>query len=179
MKAMPTLRINFANRPAWRELPILALCAALVLTVGILANALNLAAQASALQTRADQLDLAQRKLMKERSRAPQSAAARDQASVADAIGRDLATPWGAVFYAIEQNTGSDVSLLNITSSPTRAQLTLDGEARSLSAMLDFLKRLQGEPIFRTIELVGHHVDPADSLQAVRFTLLLRWRGSA
>ncbi|MFS2214999.1 hypothetical protein ACCD08_10850 [Telluria sp. Tellsp104] len=88
----------------------------------------------------------------------------------------ELARPWEALFGALEQASGPDISLLAMTPRGAMESITLDGEARNLTALLAFMRQLRAGGFFTEIHLRDHHVDAADALHPVRFAVQLKWR---
>jgi Tfp pilus assembly protein PilN len=86
------------------------------------------------------------------------------------------AAPWGRLFGALESATSPDLSLLALDPAPERRELRLEGEARNLEALLDYMRRVGATPPFVRAQLQSHQASQEDGQRPVRFTLELSWR---
>jgi Tfp pilus assembly protein PilN len=86
------------------------------------------------------------------------------------------AAPWDRLFGALELAAGRDVSLIGLDPAPERRQLRLEGEARNLEALLDYMRRVGATPPFVRAQLQSHQASTEDRQHPVRFTLELSWR---
>jgi Tfp pilus assembly protein PilN len=86
------------------------------------------------------------------------------------------APPWDRLFGALESATGPDLSLLALDPAPERRELRLEGEARNLEALLDYMRRVGATPPFVRARLQSHQASMEDGQRPVRFTLELTWR---
>lgn len=180
MNRLPVLRLDHARaqhpRLGW---PALLLGLALVLCALAAFESIRLASSAAALEDQVQEREQADaHALRRQRAphRGPESVA---EERLAERIRVELALPWDRLFGAIENCAGPDVSLLNLTPAPARHELALSGEARNMAALLDFLRRLQGNGAFPGVYLRDHHVDPGDPSQPVRFSIQLNWGGGS
>ena len=180
MKRMRLLRLDHgAHAPRWLRAPALALAAALLACAAQGLYAFRLAESALQLQQlEAARLQVAGYGAPKRGQERARKRLAPSDETLAAQLRAELAKPWERLFSAIEDSTGPDVSLLSLTPTPGRPQLQIGGEARSMAALLAFLKRLQESGAYPGVYLREHHVDPADPRQAVRFSMELRWERS-
>lgn len=86
------------------------------------------------------------------------------------------APPWDRLFGALETAAGADVGLLVFDPAPDRRQVRLEGEARDLQALLDYLRRAGAAAPFERAQLQNHQVVQDVPGHPVRFTLDLAWR---
>jgi Tfp pilus assembly protein PilN len=100
-------------------------------------------------------------------------ATARAGTALGVAAGRALGQPWEQFFGALEACAGPDVGLLALDAGSGRAQVT--GEARDLSALLGYLRRLGASPAFAAVDLQTHQLQQDNPQHPVRFVLLLTW----
>lgn len=91
-------------------------------------------------------------------------------------IVRRLSRPWQKLLLAIETNSDERISLLEIRPDAGRHTLRLMGEAVSLDAALEYLKKLQALEVLARAHLVSY--GPAPSGSGVRFILQAEWVGS-
>lgn len=88
---------------------------------------------------------------------------------------RRLDAQWNALFSAVESALGADVALLAIQPDLAAGRVTLNGEAKSLPAALDFAARLNRGAVLSEAMLGAHEVRVNDAHRPVRFTLGARW----
>jgi len=176
MRHLPVVRLDHAGaeRP-WLRWP-LALLAAVACVCAVLAyQAVDLAGRAARVDEQVQAAQGRRQDAARARSRprpTPESLAEqRVLAQLQEATGR----PWERLFNAIEQASGPDVSLLTLAPQVAGRELSLAGEARSMAALLAFMRQLQDNGFFNRVYLHDHHVDPADALHPVHFSLQLKW----
>jgi Tfp pilus assembly protein PilN len=112
-----------------------------------------------------------------------------DRYASAQIAGKDLATeiqranrviahlslPWDELFAALEGSEDYDVALLNVEPDAEKRGLVLTGEAKSLDAMLDFVRYLQEQDCLTDVSLQSHKVNLQDRDKPVRFKVLATW----
>jgi Co/Zn/Cd efflux system component len=159
---MPPLLLSHLAAPAipGRQLLVVALLALALAIVGALRLA-DLREQAAAL-------------------RADSARAARHLQRTAARVGdaHKQAAPgvrWERLFQAMEASAGPDVALLAFDPAPQQRRLRLDGEARDLPALLDYLRRLGTAGPFVRVRLQSHQVVHDDPQHPVRFTVVADW----
>jgi Tfp pilus assembly protein PilN len=175
MRRLPAVRLDHAGaEQPWLRWP-LALLAGVACVCAMLAyQAIDLMGTAARLDA---QVEAAQGRRQAARAHSrprptPQSLA--EQRALAQ-LREATAKPWERLFSAIERASGPDVSLLTLAPQAAGTELTLSGEARSMAALLAFMRQLQKAGFFNRVYLHDHHVDPADAMHPVRFSLLLKW----
>jgi hypothetical protein len=176
MKRLHALRLDHARaQPRCLRLPALLLAGAACVAAALLADALQLAASAAQLEDQVRQRARGDGGAALARAAPRASAEVLAERRLAARIQAELGMPWERLFGALEQASGPDIGLLTMAPQPAQAELNLDGEARNMAALLEFMRRLQGGGFFSAVYLRGHHVDPADEMHAVRFSLRLQW----
>ena len=86
-----------------------------------------------------------------------------------------LITPWSALLVAIEQAEMQDIALLSLEPNSKKQLVTLTGEAKNLSVVLQYIKQLQQTPMLSQVYLQKHNIDESDASKPVRFSLLAKW----
>ena len=86
-----------------------------------------------------------------------------------------LITPWSALLVAIEQAEMQDIALLSLEPNSKKQLVTLTGEAKNLSVVLQYIKQLQQTPVLSQVYLQKHSIDESDASKPVRFSLLAKW----
>ncbi|MEI6299817.1 MAG: PilN domain-containing protein [Betaproteobacteria bacterium] len=86
--------------------------------------------------------------------------------------------PWDRLFRDIEDATNKDVGLLSIQPEANNRVLRIDGEARDLAALTDYIARLKGRPSLHNVHLVAHELRNESGQRSVRFGLNATWEAS-
>lgn len=82
--------------------------------------------------------------------------------------------PWGELFATLEKADNKDVALLAFTPDPAKGQIKIQAEARNLSAMLAYQRRLEGTTL-RQVALLEHDIAPDATGTPVRFHIVANW----
>lgn len=82
--------------------------------------------------------------------------------------------PWGDLFATLEKADNKDVALLAFTPDAAKGQIRIQAEARNLSAMLAYQRRLEGGSL-RQVALIEHDIAAEASGSPVRFQLMANW----
>lgn len=90
-----------------------------------------------------------------------------------------LSVPWDALFKEIEMSVDSSVVLLSVESNLGRGTVSLIAEARSLTAMIDYARRLRAGTMLQEVQIQSHKLLAQDSLRPVRFVINARLTPSA
>jgi hypothetical protein len=96
-----------------------------------------------------------------------------------DRIARQLNTPWPAVFDAIETNVGPQVALLAIEPDAVQGRVRLEFEARQLTLLLEFARRLEESRTFEQVSLARHELVERDPGAPFRMVIDATLRGAA
>jgi Tfp pilus assembly protein PilN len=67
------------------------------------------------------------------------------------------------------------VALLQIESDVDKQHVKISAEARTLGAMLDYLRDLEGRSILSDVYLQSHQIQQQDPERPVRFVLTATW----
>lgn len=87
-----------------------------------------------------------------------------------------LSMPWDEMFEAVEAVDSRQVGLLRIESDIEKRGVKIDAEARSVSAMLKYLRAMEAQSTFADVHLQSHQVQAQDPQHPVRFVLTATWR---
>ena len=102
------------------------------------------------------------------------AASAQDVAAARETI-RRLATPWGALFTALESAQTEGVALLAVAPDPQSASVVITGEARDYEALLRYLAALRRTPPLARAYLARHDARAAPSALPLGFTIRAPW----
>lgn len=90
-----------------------------------------------------------------------------------------LSVPWDALFKEIEMSVDSSVVLLSVESNSARGTVSFIAEARSLTAMIDYARRLRAGTMLQEVQIQSHKLLAQDALRPVRFVINARLTPSA
>lgn len=93
----------------------------------------------------------------------------------ANQVLRELDVPWDALFLAVEAAGDKDVTLLSMEPDVEKQEAKIVGEAKNMTAVLNYLRQLGKQPVLHDINLQHHQIEQQDPEKPVRFTLLARW----
>ncbi len=94
---------------------------------------------------------------------------------IANTVLRQIAVPWDTLFREIEANTHESVALLSVQPDVQNRVVRIAGEARSLDALLDYIRRLGTTKALTNIFLTGHEIKAQDAQRPVSFSLVAAW----
>ena len=172
--SLPAVSLEFSTAPRRPSAGAVGLAALGVLALlGVVAQYQTMAGRVAGLEARLS----AQRE-----QRAPALAAASDspqlQTDAAD-VTAQLATPWSQLMVDLE-SAGVDskgaVALLGIEPDRASGRVKLTAEARSLTAALSYLQRLQASGTLRQPLLDSHEVRADDPEHPVRVQISADWK---
>lgn len=99
----------------------------------------------------------------------------REQIKKANAVLGQLNVPWSELFAAIEAAQTEDVALLQVQPDARTRTVQLGGAARNLSAVLDYMTRLERTEDLQDVLLVSHEMKLREPGRPVEFVLSARW----
>ncbi|MDN5751903.1 MAG: PilN domain-containing protein [Nitrosospira sp.] len=119
-----------------------------------------------------------------QRKTAPQAAAAKgggggrdmkQEVKRANLVMSEIDLPWGPLFDSVEYASSHDVALLSFQPDAAGRTMRIGGEAKSMSALLDFVSALEREPALRDAHLLKYEIKRDDPLRPVIFSLTASW----
>lgn len=132
----------------------------------------NLGTQADLLEVRSGQNE---RKARQGPSSERAAAALALEVKRANEVLRQLTTPWGELFQTLETSAGKNVALLTLEPDTEKRLVKISGEAKNMTAMLNYIQRLENRDAFGTVYLQSHHVQQQDPEKPVRFVVQATW----
>jgi hypothetical protein len=93
----------------------------------------------------------------------------------ANAVMSEIDLPWGALFDSVEYAASHDVALLAVQPDAASRTMRIGGEAKSMSALLDFVSALEREPVFKDAYLLKYEIKKDDPHQPIIFSLMASW----
>ena len=164
MKHLLPLWLDFVKAPPTQR------ASGYVLLAVSLALAIYLVQWSARNDSRVDQLEQRVVKLRQEVERQRLSAV---PGTVREAPGENR---WSVLFKTLEGAASDNVTLLRL--QPGEREIVIDGEAKDLSAVLDYTARLHQSRELANAYLAKYELVRAHPRQPVRFTVLAGWRGA-
>jgi hypothetical protein len=97
----------------------------------------------------------------------------------ANEVLRQLTLPWENLFHAVESSTDPQITLLGMEPDIEKHVVNISCEAKNIAAMLNFIRRLEGQNEFSSVYLQNHQIQEHDPDRPVRFSLIAFWRAAA
>jgi len=86
-----------------------------------------------------------------------------------------LTIPWEGLLHSIEKSDMQDIALLNLEPNSKKQLITISGEAKSLQVALDYIQKLEAQPMLDKVYLQKYNIDEANQFKPVKFTLSTQW----
>ena len=109
---------------------------------------------------------------------APSLAVVKQQEGLLGAMSQaraQLDTPWGQLFATLEASSMDEVALLSLAPDARKGLVRIVAEARDLSAMLEFHRRLESAGGLHDVALSSHEIVEQVAEHPVRFNIAARW----
>lgn len=99
----------------------------------------------------------------------------RQEVEQASKVMTQINLPWESFFNAIEFASDKDVALLSLQPSVTNRTLSISGEARNMSSLLDFVEALEREAVFDNTHLLNYKIKLDSPQRPVIFLITTLW----
>ncbi|MFT3735761.1 MAG: hypothetical protein QM776_12170 [Rhodocyclaceae bacterium] len=86
-----------------------------------------------------------------------------------------LNTPWQSLLPMLESAGNNDVTLLALDADNSKAQITIEGDARSLEAVFAYAERLGKQAAFANVQVQNYQFQKRGPVEVVHFRLSTRW----
>ncbi len=83
--------------------------------------------------------------------------------------------PWDGLFDAIEHASSKEVALLSLQPNVANRVLRINGEAKDMAKLLDFVEALEREEIFQNVHLVNYKIKQDNPHKPIIFLLSAAW----
>ncbi len=93
----------------------------------------------------------------------------------ANVIMNQINLPWESLFDSIEQASSKEIALLSLQPNVANRTLRIGGEAKTMSALLDFVEAIEREIIFEKAHLLNYKIKQNSPQQPVGFLLIASW----
>lgn len=174
---MPVLHLDYqrVHRPLSR-MGFAVLCAAICSLVAVGIWYRELLDTTDALNARERALDrAAPGRMVGMRQQGERRAVMSQEIRQANQVLRELGTPWDALFRAVESAGGREVTLLSMEPDQDKHVARIMGEAKDVSAVLNYMRQLGRQPVLRNVYLQHHQIQRQDADKPVRFSIVAAW----
>lgn len=86
-----------------------------------------------------------------------------------------LIIPWNELLQGIEKSDMQDLALLSLEPNSKKQLVSIVGEAKNLQVALDYIQKLEAQPMLDKVYLQKYNIDEANPFKPVRFTLSAHW----
>lgn len=83
--------------------------------------------------------------------------------------------PWDGLFDAIEHASTKEIALLSLQPNVANRVLRINGEAKDMAKLLDFVEALEREGIFENVHLLSYKVKQDNPHKPIIFLLSAAW----
>ena len=99
----------------------------------------------------------------------------RKEVAQANAILDQINLPWEALFDAIEHAATEQIALLSLQPDVGNRTLRINGEAKSMAELLDFVEALERELVFENVHLLNYKIKQDNPHRPIIFLLTAAW----
>lgn len=168
-----TLDYLIRRKPGWIRV---VACALAVLSLAYLADRYaQLQIEQSNLRAKASKLQSALRQSSDKHGSSVAKAATDSEVVLANETINRLSVPWESLFQIVEISHFDDIALLSIQPELENHTLVLTAEAKDLTGMLEYLRRLTQGALPVNVKLMSHQVQQQDPQKPVRFVVHADW----
>lgn len=93
----------------------------------------------------------------------------------ANTVLSEIDLPWGALFDSVEYATSPEVALLAFQPDAAGRTMRMGGEAKSMSALVDFVSALEREPVLKDAYLLKYEIKQDDPQRPIIFSVMASW----
>ena len=86
-----------------------------------------------------------------------------------------LTVPWSELLQGIEKSDMQDIALLSLEPNSKKQLVSIVGEAKNLQVALDYIQKLEAQPMLDKVYLQKYNIDEAHPFKPVKFTLSAQW----
>jgi hypothetical protein len=79
------------------------------------------------------------------------------------------------LFEAIERADAQEVTLLNVAPNSKKQQVLITGEAKNIQEVLNYIVKLEAQPVLQSAYLQSHSIDETNVSKPVKFTVMAHW----
>lgn len=101
----------------------------------------------------------------------------RKEITQANVILDQINLPWQTLFDSIESAATEEIALLSLQPNVSNRTLRINGEAKNMSELLDFVEALERESVFENVHLLNYKVKQDNPHRPIVFLLTAAWIG--
>jgi Tfp pilus assembly protein PilN len=173
---MRALTLDFQQqqrRPSWRNIALLAGGLFMAAFLGL--HSLQQFSKIRVLQAQQATLEHRTQRRAPVRLPADEVHRLRNEITQARQVLAQLALPWEHLFTDIDSSPNDRVAVLAIEPDAVKHLVSISGEARDFTAMLNYLRALQNKDSLTGVYLQSHHIEQQTAEHPVRFVVLASW----
>jgi Tfp pilus assembly protein PilN len=99
----------------------------------------------------------------------------RQEIKKASEIMGQLNLPWESFFNAIEFAASKEVALLSLQPNVANQNIRINGEARNITVLLDFVEALERENVFEKAHLLNYKIKQDSPQRPIIFLITATW----
>lgn len=178
---MSRLRLRFPYREqAAPQLDMLLLVLGLAIVMGVFLQFRHQAEEINFWSNRVERMEKQQQQKAAPRTRATSrirefSQEIGKEVAQANTVIDQLNLPWEELFDSIEHAATEDIALLSLQPNFANRTLRLNGEAKSMAELLDFVEALEREPVFENVHLLNYKIKQDNPQRPIIFLLHAAW----
>lgn len=178
---MSRLRLRFPYREqAAPQLDILLLLLGLAIVVAVFFQFRYVVEETNFWSNRVERMEKQQHQKAAPRTRATSrirefSQEIGKEVAQANAVLDQLNLPWEELFDSIEHAATEDIALLSLQPNFANRTLRLNGEAKSMLELLEFVEALEREAVFENVHLLNYKIKQDNPHRPIIFLLHAAW----
>lgn len=178
---MSRLKLKFPyQEQAIPQVDIAILLIGLMLLVTVVFQYRQITEEINYWTNRVDRLEKQQQQKAAPRSRSSSrvrefSQEIRKEIGQANGILDQINLPWDVLFDAIEHASTKDIALLSLQPNVANRVLRINGEAKDMAKLLDFVEALEQEEIFQNVHLINYKIKQDNPNKPIIFLLSAAW----
>lgn len=88
---------------------------------------------------------------------------------------KQLNLPWEMLFDSLEYAVTKDIALLSVQPNVANQSIRINGEARNLVALTDFVEAIEREAFFENAHVLSYKVKQENPHRPILFSLITSW----
>lgn len=118
---------------------------------------------------------------LQQQKRAPRASSSRasqesqQELKHAREIMKQLNLPWEILFDSLEYTVTKDIALLSVQPNVANQSIRINGEARNLAALTDFVEAIEREAFFENAHILSYKVKQENPHRPILFSLITSW----
>ena len=127
-------------------------------------------------ETQVDRFEQLQQQKRAPRASSPRaSQETQQELKQAREIMKQLNLPWEMLFDSLEYAVTKDIALLSVQPNVANQSIRINGEARNLVALTDFVEAIEREAFFENAYVLSYKVKQENPHRPILFSLITSW----